>query len=142
LRRAGESGGQSAGPAASRDAGPRLGAAPYTWVELEGLLATARALRDGHFPHTQLYAVRDLLAHGQVAASVDYLYRKTRLERADRALLEAVFERAWASPRTDPAQVTGPWRDVERRETILPDLLAVSDCCDDELDSGSDDAPR
>ncbi|HZR99526.1 MAG TPA: hypothetical protein VFE37_12510 [Chloroflexota bacterium] len=142
LRRAGEPDGQSAGPAASRDAGPRLGAAPYTWVELEGLLTTARALRDGRFPQTQLYAVRDLLAHGQVAASVDYLYRKTRLERPARALLEAVFERAWASPRADPAQVSGPWRDVERRETILPDLLAVSDCCDAELDSGGDDAPR
>jgi len=144
----------AAGRQGRGSAGARLGAAPYTWPELEGLLATARVLRDSGFPRTQLYAVRDLLAHGPAAASVDYLYYRTRLEGGQRRLLEAHFEEAWRGPAPGAAAapVAPPWRRPLPRgdhepaeaavETILPDLLAVYDCCDDELPSGSDDAPR
>jgi len=133
-----------------------LSATPYTWPELEGLLATARALGASGYPRTQLYAVRELLAHGEAAASVDYLYYRTRLEPHHRRQVVAHLEQAWTGPGgTAQVAVAPPWRRRLPRdgqdprdaqvETILPDLLAVYDFCaarlgDDETARGDDNA--
>lgn len=122
----------------------RLGAAPYTWVELQGLLATARAVHDARFPRAQLHAVRDLLARDEAAASVDYLYYRARLDPRDRRAAAAYLERAWSGTPDEGPRGTAapPWRWLpprdgwERRETILPDLLALQDFCAESLDEG------
>src|SRR6185436_3669770 len=49
-----ERGGPAARGGAESAAPPRLGAAPYTWRELEGLLTSARALHAADFPRPAL----------------------------------------------------------------------------------------
>jgi CRISPR-associated protein Cmr2 len=153
----GEAGRQPRGQRGRGRRPPRLSATPYTWPELEGLLATARALGASGYPRAQLHAVRELLVQGEAAASVDYLYYRTRLEPHHRRQVVAHLEQAWSGPEgATQVAVAPPWRQRRPRngqdprdlqvETILPDLLAVYDFCaarlggDDDSARGDDDA--
>ncbi|HZU05007.1 MAG TPA: hypothetical protein VFB73_03465 [Chloroflexota bacterium] len=111
----------------------RLTAAPYTWPELQGLLATARQLAAAGVSRAALQALSALLPHGEAAAGVEYLYWRARLAPEAARLVAAHLESAWRGAEGGGRASTPPWRRLparegwERRETILPDLLAVWD---------------
>lgn len=124
---------------------------PYTWRELQGLLATVQALRKVNFPRSQLYRLRQRLFEapheGGIFASVlDYLYMRTSgLKRDSSELLGQVFDSAWHPMRqgiapwiylkreiriNDPINVPrGEKYTIEQRcyETIWPDLVEIYD---------------
>lgn len=107
----------------------RLIARPYTWHELDGLLATIRALKAARVPHSQLYRLRDVLSEqpGVAASSLEYLYTRTRMSQGQNQALLTNVERRWrAAPgtgRADPGPP--PWlaHDTARWETIWTDLV-------------------
>ena len=90
--------------------GPELRqfAAPYTWPEIEGLLAAARALARAALPPLDRQRLLALLPRGEAAASVDYLYYRTRTTEPVRAALRSL-EEAWRG-RGGRADVAPPWR--------------------------------
>ena len=74
-----------------------------------------------------------LLPRGEAAASVDYLYYRTRTTEPVRAALRSL-EEAWRG-RGGRADVAPPWRGLppgperrDRRETVLADILTLVDC--------------
>lgn len=79
----------------------RLTGRPFTWPELQGLLATARALREVNFPRSQIYGLRSRLVDARergtfIASVMDYLYiRSSRLKSDDGDLLKVAFDSAW-----------------------------------------------
>ena len=111
----------------------RLGAAPYTWPEVEALLDSARALIAAGASRGEILAVETQLARGEAVAAVEYLYWRSRAPHSVRMAL-ARLEAAWATDGGHP-EVSPPWRWLaprggrERRETVWPDLLAIYDFC-------------
>ena len=129
----------------------RLTGRPFTWPELQGLLATARALREVNFPRSQLYGLRERLVDARergawMASVMDYLYTRSRLKREDSNTLKTAFDTAWSGDNQHVSQ--SPWlirshdvpldvpKDadecerfarVESRETIWPDLAEIYD---------------
>ncbi|HZR97121.1 MAG TPA: hypothetical protein VFE37_00355, partial [Chloroflexota bacterium] len=110
----------------------RLFAAPYTWPELAGLLATARDLAQVGLAPADRARLLELLARSEAAASVEYLSYRTRAAEPVRAAL-ARLEEAWRG-RGGRADVAPPWRGLppgpdrrERRETVLADALTLLD---------------
>ncbi|MBX5490435.1 MAG: hypothetical protein IRZ14_04695 [Chloroflexi bacterium] len=126
----------------------RLSAAPYTWPELQGLLATARALREAGFPPDLLAAVVARMPDNPLAASVDYLYSRLRLRDDLQRTVTAQLEVAWQGPRARDPAVAPPWRWLpprdgrEQRESIVPDLLDVWDLSVSQLPAEGGDATR
>ncbi|HLI28248.1 MAG TPA: hypothetical protein VKZ60_14335 [Chloroflexota bacterium] len=124
----------------------RLGAAPYTWPELQGLLATARALREAGCPPELLATIVARMPASPLAASVDYLYTRLRLRDDLQRALAAHLELAWQGPRARDPAVAPPWRWLpprdgrEQRESIVPDLLDVWDLCASQLPAEDGDA--
>jgi CRISPR-associated protein Cmr2 len=100
----------------------RLTARPYTLQEMDGLVDTARTLKNVEFPRTQLHALHGFLRRGWVTATINYLYYRTRLkpEEKQRALARA-FDWAWHR------EGMVPWRKVGDKalETSLEDLVEV-----------------
>ncbi|HEY7067238.1 MAG TPA: hypothetical protein VII06_37595 [Chloroflexota bacterium] len=106
-------------------------AAPYTWPEIEGLLAAARELGALRLPRAATQRLGALLTQGEAAASVDYLYFCSRAPEPVRQALTRL-EDTWRS-RGGRADVAPPWRWLlpgpdrrERRETVLADVLALA----------------
>jgi CRISPR-associated protein Cmr2 len=124
----------------------RLGAAPYTWPELQGLLTTARALREAGCPRHWLAAVAARMPDSPLTASVDYLYARLRLRDDLQRVLAAHLEAAWQGPRARDPAVAPPWRWLppregrEQRESVVPDLLDIWDLCASQLPAEGDDA--
>jgi len=112
----------------------RLYAAPYTWPELEGLLASAREFARLGLSPAERQRLQLLLAGGEAAASVDYLAYCTRAAVPLRQALSRLDE-AWRG-RGGRADVAPPWRALppapdrrERRETVLVDVLTLASFC-------------
>jgi CRISPR-associated protein Cmr2 len=112
----------------------RLFAAPYTWPEVEGLLEAARDLARAGLPPANRQRLLDMLARGEAASSVDYLYYRTRAAEPVREALHRL-EEAWRG-RGSRGDVAPPWRGLlpgpdrrERRETVLAEALALVDLC-------------
>lgn len=116
----------------------RLTARPYTWHELGGLLATARALKAAEVPRSQLYRMREVLEQtresGVVLSAIEYLYTRSRLRRGHASALLEQVEWAWrGSAQGDTlASSAPPWlRRADPRvadagwETIWPDLVEI-----------------
>ncbi|NQE37787.1 type III-B CRISPR-associated protein Cas10/Cmr2 [Microcoleus asticus] len=78
----------------------KLYGAPYTLYEIEGLLKTAKALKDSEFPRSQIYQIRSLLEQGKHTAILNYLYFQVRLKtKEQKNLLKTEFDRAWCQPK-------------------------------------------
>jgi CRISPR-associated protein Cmr2 len=111
----------------------RLGAAPYTWPEIEGLLDSVRALIASGVTYAEIRDVDGQLARGEAVAAVEYLYRRSRAPQGVRTALGRL-EEAWGTD-GGHTEVSPPWRWLiprdgrERRETIWPDLLAIYEFC-------------
>ncbi|MBK9715775.1 MAG: hydrolase [Kouleothrix sp.] len=122
----------------------RLTGRPFSWPELQGLLATARALREVGFPRSQIARLRQRLLDarhegGITPSAIDYLYtRASGLKPRASDRLARAFDFAWHSiGRSDvapwiyrPAEATS--RDGRRPavagyETIWPDLAEIYD---------------
>lgn len=123
-----------------------IGASPYTWPEIRALLATARDLVQSGCRRGDLEAVAALLARGDQAASLEYLYLRARAPQRARAALGRL-EAAWTTNGAHP-EVPPPWRWLpprgarERRETAFPDLVAILDFAAERLDvRGGDELP-
>jgi len=117
---------------------PRRTARPYTWHELAGLLAAARALNQADMPRSQLYRLNDVLAtdsgNSVLASSLEYLYTRSRLDRARReqaGQLVQHIELAWTpAGSAGPGPGAPPWlrrADGQGWETIWPDLVEIYD---------------
>jgi hypothetical protein len=116
----------------------RLFGAPYTWPELDGLLAGTQELVRARLPRGDVHALQATLTAGEAASAVDYLYYRARAPEPVRRAL-ARLDEAWASRGATP-DVAPPWRWLpaapdggERREAILADVLAIYDFCAAEL---------
>ena len=124
----------------------RLGAGPYTWTEIEGLLGAARDLAAGGLPRSWLGDIDAQLERGEAVAAVEYLYKRSRAPGSVRAALGRL-EASWSASGGHP-EVAPPWRWLAphdgrgRRETIWPDLLAVYDFCAEQLALGGQHAAR
>lgn len=87
-----------------------LTARPYTWSEMEGLLATVRALSRAHFPRTQIYRLqRELFQRRPLQATIDYLYFFGRLPQEAQEVLFKAFHEAWHTANDVP-----PWRRIRK----------------------------
>jgi CRISPR-associated protein Cmr2 len=88
-----------------------LTARPYTWLEFQGLLATAGELCEARFPRSQIYRLRQRLFDAQheggiFPSVIDYLHTRTRgLKKAASNRLAEVFDLAWHAPQ----QGVAPW---------------------------------
>ncbi|MEO1802958.1 MAG: type III-B CRISPR-associated protein Cas10/Cmr2, partial [Cyanobacteria bacterium J06629_2] len=109
----------------------KLYATPYTFHELEGLLDTAKALREAEFPRSQLYQIRSLLERGKNTAMLNYRYFRVRLTpREKQKLLEDNFEQAWCKPKTNNGNLA-PWISVIQEnqkviyETIWREIVDI-----------------
>jgi hypothetical protein len=97
-------------------------------------------------PRDFLHGVEAALERGDAPATVEYLYRRSRLLPAARAAL-AQAERAWSADAAMP-EVTPPWRWLpprngrERQETIWPDLAAVTELYLETSVTGAHDGAR
>ncbi|WP_333334742.1 type III-B CRISPR-associated protein Cas10/Cmr2 [Microcoleus sp. BROC3] len=127
----------------------KLYGAPYTLYEIEGLLKTAKALKDSEFPRSQIYQIRSLLEQGKHTAILNYLYFQVRLKtKEQKNLLKTEFDRAWCQPK-DPKNKgnLAPWMtlkedgtDAEKMtyETIWRELVDLYPFIEDTKDkSGS-----
>jgi CRISPR-associated protein Cmr2 len=127
----------------------KLYGAPYTLYEIEGLLKTAKALKDSEFPRSQIYQIRSLLEQGKHTAILNYLYFQVRLKtKEQKNLLKTEFDRAWCQPK-DPKNKgnLAPWMtlkedgtDAEKMtyETIWRELVDLYPFIEDTRDiSGS-----
>ena len=85
----------------------KLYAAPYTLHELDGLLASVKALKAADFPKSQLYQIRSFLAQGRRTASLNYYYFRSRLKQG-KAQLKEDFEKAWCEAKTNDGYIA-PW---------------------------------
>ena len=103
---------------------------PFTLHELSGLIETVRAFKEGEFPRSQLYQLRESLRLGRMTSTLDYLYFRSRLGDGKGELLQEEIERNWQGA-PDLADGQGPWyailTDETRYETLLFDLIEVYD---------------
>jgi CRISPR-associated protein Cmr2 len=105
----------------------QLTARPYTWAELDGLLKTARTIRDQEksgMGRSQVYRLQEFLMAGQQSAAINYLYAFARLRPDQRQALACAFNLAWHGPDDVP-----PWRHRPdgKVETIWRDLVEIYD---------------
>ncbi|MDY6782171.1 MAG: type III-B CRISPR-associated protein Cas10/Cmr2 [Cyanobacteriota bacterium] len=100
----------------------KLYAAPYTLHELEGLIASIKALKNANFPKSQLYQIRSLLEQGKHVAILNYRYFRTRLKQGKKELREQ-FEEAWCQAKTNEGNLA-PWMydkgELERDKSNYP----------------------
>ncbi|MBF2016946.1 MAG: type III-B CRISPR-associated protein Cas10/Cmr2 [Rivularia sp. T60_A2020_040] len=96
----------------------KLYAAPYTLQEIDGLLATAKALKDAEFPKSQIYQIRSLLERGKQTAILNYRYFRVRLsDKKAQKLLQDKFESAWCKPKNpDNHGNLAPWMSLEETQ--------------------------
>ncbi|MGG6269707.1 type III-B CRISPR-associated protein Cas10/Cmr2 [Leptolyngbya sp. AN03gr2] len=98
----------------------KLFAAPYTLHEIDGLIATVRALKEAKFPRSQLYQLRSLLERGKRTAILNYRYFRVRLTQGQ-AELKHNFEEAWCKPEDCSNQGNlAPWMLAKRGEKGQP----------------------
>lgn len=98
----------------------KLFAAPYTLHEIDGLIKTARALKQAKFPRSQLYQLRSLLERGKRTAILNYRYFRVRLTQGQ-AELKTNFEEAWCRPEdNDNKGNLAPWMLAKRGENGKP----------------------
>ncbi len=113
----------------------RLTARPYTWSEFAGLLTSVQALKDAHMPRSQLYRLRRALdadsGQGVLSSTMEYLYTRSRQNKAVATTLLQHIEHAWCLGTISSAGRVGmppwlPWGDAGY-ETIWSDLLEAYD---------------
>ena len=116
------------------DKGNWLTMRPFTLHELRGFIKTVKALKDGDFPRTQLYQLRQSLGAGRNTSTLEYLYFRSRFEGDDERTLQNELERNWQG-NPDITNEPGPWyvmlqkskKGEKRYETLLLDLIEAYD---------------
>ncbi len=107
---------------------------PFTLYELSGFIKTIKAFKEGKFPQSQLYQLRESLKLGRQTSTLDYLYFRSRLESGKGKLLQDQIEHNWQSV-SDNNNNPGPWyamlqeskKDKISYETLLFDLIEAYD---------------
>jgi len=97
----------------------KLYGSPYTLHELDGLLKTAKALKDSHFPRSQIYQIRSFLEQGKHTAMLNYRYFRVRLNSDEQQkLLQIYFEEAWCQPKNPNNKGNlAPWMTLKEDES-------------------------
>ena len=105
---------------------------PFTLYELSGFIKTIKAFKEGKFPQSQLYQLRESLKFGRQTSTLDYLYFRSRLDSEDGKRLQDQIEHNWHGV-SKKNNNTGPWysmlsqTDDKGYETLLFDLIEVYD---------------
>ncbi|RKU14639.1 hypothetical protein C6503_15000 [Candidatus Poribacteria bacterium] len=107
---------------------------PFTSHELSGFIETIKAFKEGKFPQSQLYQLRESLKLGRQTSTLDYLYFRSRLDKKDGEQLQDQIEHNWHSA-SDKNSNPGPWyamlqeskTDKTGYETLLFDLIEAYD---------------
>ena len=107
---------------------------PFTLHELSGFIETIKAFKEGKFPQSQLYQLRESLKLGRQTSTLDYLYFRSRLDKKDGEQLRDQIEHNWHST-SDKDNNPGPWyamlqeskTDKIGYETLLFDLIEAYD---------------
>lgn len=107
---------------------------PFTLHELSGFIKTIKAFKEGKFPQSQLYQLRESLKLGRQTSTLDYLYFRSRLGSNEGKLLQNQIEGYWQSV-SDNNNNPGPWyamlqeRNKKKKdyETLLFDLIEAYD---------------
>lgn len=111
----------------------RLIARPYTWNELAGLIAVARALQEEQMPRSQLYRLREVLERSRddaslIASTVEYLVTRSRMRSTLADTLKQRVELDWAGSGGPRTSAVPPWiRSTTGWETIWLDLAEIYD---------------
>jgi len=100
----------------------KLYGAPYTLYEIEGLLKTAKALKDSEFPRSQIYQIRSFLEQGKHTAILNYRYFQVRLKTKEQQnLLKTNFDNAWCVPKNPKNKGNlAPWMTL-KEDTLKED---------------------
>ena len=107
---------------------------PFTLYELSGFIQTIKAFKEGKFPQSQLYQLRESLKLGRQTSTLDYLYFRSRLGSDEGKLLQDQIEHNWQRV-SDNNNNPGPWyamlqeskKDETGYETLLLDLIEAYD---------------
>lgn len=107
---------------------------PFTLYELSGFIETIKAFKEGEFPQSQLYQLRESLKLGRQTSTLDYLYFRSRLRSDKGKLLRDQIESYWQSV-SDNDNNPGPWYAILQEskknktgyETLLFDLIEAYD---------------
>ncbi|MDE0012269.1 MAG: hypothetical protein OXU36_14055 [Candidatus Poribacteria bacterium] len=107
---------------------------PFTLHELSGFIETIKAFKEGKFPQSQLYQLRESLKLGRQTSTLDYLYFRSRLDKKDGEQLQDQIEHNWHSA-SEKDNNPGPWYAMLREsktdktgyETLLFDLIEAYD---------------
>ena len=107
---------------------------PFTLHELLGFIKTIKAFKEGKFPQSQLYQLRESLKFGRQTSTLDYLYFRSRLGSDEGKLLQDQIEHNWQGV-SDNNNNQGPWyamlqeskKDKTGYETLLFDLIEAYD---------------
>ena len=107
---------------------------PFTLYELSGFIETIKAFKEGKFPQSQLYQLRESLKLGRATSTLDYLYFRSRLDNEDGKRLQNQIEHNWQSV-SDSDNNPGPWYVTLQEskkgkigyETLLFDLIEAYD---------------
>ena len=107
---------------------------PFTLHELSGFIKTIKAFKEGKFPQSQLYQLRESLKLGRQTSTLDYLYFRSRLGSDEGKLLQYQIEHNWQGV-SDNNNDPGPWyamlqeinKDKKGYETLLLDLIEAYD---------------
>ncbi len=102
---------------------------PYTLHELSGFIKTVRELKEGNFPRSQLYQLREALKLGRATSTLDYLYFRSRLDAEHGERLRKQLEQNWHG--VSNHNNLGPWyqklkaheKDDKKYETLLLDII-------------------
>lgn len=106
---------------------------PYTLHELSGFIKAVEDLKEGNFPRSQLYQLRESLKLGRATSTLDYLYFRSRLDSDDGKLLKDQIEQNWHG--VSNSNILGPWyqklkahdTDDKEYETLLLDIIDAYD---------------
>ena len=107
---------------------------PFTLHELSGFIKTIKAFKEGKFPQSQLYQLRESLKLGRQTSTLDYLYFRSRLGSDEGKLLQGQIEYNWQGVSNNNNN-PGPWyatlpaneTDDKGYETLLLDLIEAYD---------------
>lgn len=104
----------------------KLYGSPYTLYELDGLLKTAKALKDSDFPRSQIYQIRSFLEQGKHTAMLNYRYFRVRLkDKKHQQQLKEQFEEAWCEALTNNGNLA-PW--MSDMGSLLKNIMLLLFC--------------